>query len=114
MLKEGVYKTTKFLPLPLFTPVPFPSSIPFPFFPLPFSFSSFLALSPSLLDSYPNNLPCELYQLYFQSILQVAELREELEKRGLDTKGTKPFLVERLKVVFQFFRVIVLLIKGQN
>jgi len=29
--------------------------------------------------------------------LKVAELREELEKRGLDTKGTKPFLVERLK-----------------
>eukprot|EP00088_Acartia_fossae_P054648 TRINITY_DN6298_c0_g2_i13.p1 TRINITY_DN6298_c0_g2~~TRINITY_DN6298_c0_g2_i13.p1 ORF type:complete len:705 (-),score=257.78 TRINITY_DN6298_c0_g2_i13:235-2349(-) len=29
--------------------------------------------------------------------MKVAELRDELEKRGLDTKGTKPFLVERLK-----------------
>lgn len=29
--------------------------------------------------------------------MKVAELREELEKRGLDTKGTKPFLVERLR-----------------
>jgi hypothetical protein len=28
--------------------------------------------------------------------LQVAELRDALEARGLDTKGTKPFLVERL------------------
>jgi hypothetical protein len=26
----------------------------------------------------------------------VAELRDALEARGLDTKGTKPFLVERL------------------
>jgi len=29
--------------------------------------------------------------------MKVAELREELEKRGLDTKGTKPFLVSRLQ-----------------
>jgi len=29
--------------------------------------------------------------------MKVAELRDELEKRGLDTKGTKPFLVTRLQ-----------------
>merc|ERR1719354_726228 len=29
--------------------------------------------------------------------MKVAELRDELEKRGLDTKGTKPFLVQRLQ-----------------
>lgn len=29
--------------------------------------------------------------------LKVAELREELKSRGLDTKGTKPVLVKRLK-----------------
>ena len=29
--------------------------------------------------------------------LKVAELREELKWRGLDTKGTKPILVKRLK-----------------
>jgi hypothetical protein len=28
---------------------------------------------------------------------QVSELRDALEERGLDTKGTKPFLVERLR-----------------
>mmetsp|Transcript_43085 Transcript_43085/g.71630 ORF Transcript_43085/g.71630 Transcript_43085/m.71630 type:complete len:154 (+) Transcript_43085:83-544(+) len=31
------------------------------------------------------------------SKLKVAELREELEKRGLDTSGLKPKLLERLK-----------------
>jgi hypothetical protein len=34
--------------------------------------------------------------LPFTVCLQVAELRDALEARGLDTKGTKPFLVERL------------------
>ena len=29
--------------------------------------------------------------------LKVAELRTELSKRGLDTKGTKPILLARLK-----------------
>ena len=29
--------------------------------------------------------------------LKVADLREELKARGLDTKGTKPVLVKRLK-----------------
>lgn len=29
--------------------------------------------------------------------LKVVELREELKSRGLDTKGTKPVLVKRLK-----------------
>ncbi|XP_023345250.1 heterogeneous nuclear ribonucleoprotein U-like protein 1 [Eurytemora carolleeae] len=29
--------------------------------------------------------------------MKVADLREELEKRGLDTKGTKPFLIDRLQ-----------------
>merc|ERR1712185_704714 len=28
--------------------------------------------------------------------MKVAELREELEKRGADTKGTKPILLQRL------------------
>jgi hypothetical protein len=32
----------------------------------------------------------------FTVCFQVAELRDALEARGLDTKGTKPFLVERL------------------
>ena len=31
------------------------------------------------------------------SKMKVAELREALEARGLDTKGTKPFLVSRLE-----------------
>lgn len=31
------------------------------------------------------------------SKLKVAELRAELQTRGLDTKGNKPVLVERLK-----------------
>ena len=29
--------------------------------------------------------------------MKVAELREELQKRGLDTKGTKPVLLKRLE-----------------
>ena len=31
------------------------------------------------------------------SKMKVAELREALEARGLDTRGTKPFLVSRLE-----------------
>ena len=34
--------------------------------------------------------------------MKVADLREELEKRGLDTKGTKPFLIDRLQVKVSF------------
>lgn len=33
--------------------------------------------------------------------LKVAELRTELSKRGLDTKGTKPILLARLKEALQ-------------
>jgi hypothetical protein len=38
-------------------------------------------------------------------------LRDELEKRGLDTKGTKPFLIERLKVHL-FIYISIYLSKG--
>ena len=34
--------------------------------------------------------------------LKVAELRQALGGRGLDTKGTKPILVQRLKVNYLF------------
>ena len=33
--------------------------------------------------------------------LKVADLRAALGGRGLDTKGTKPILVQRLKVILQ-------------
>lgn len=35
------------------------------------------------------------------SKLKVAELRAELQARGLDTKGNKPVLVERLRVALE-------------
>ena len=38
--------------------------------------------------------------------LKVADLRQALGGRGLDTKGTKPILVQRLKVSYSFITVV--------
>ena len=35
--------------------------------------------------------------------LKVADLRAALGGRGLDTKGTKPILVQRLKVIIKIY-----------
>jgi hypothetical protein len=48
--------------------------------------------SATLLSCLYALCPCVIFPV----CLQVAELRDALEARGLDTKGTKPFLVERL------------------
>ena len=38
--------------------------------------------------------------------LKVADLRQALGGRGLDTKGTKPILVQRLRVSYSFITVV--------
>ena len=52
----------------------------------------------AVAEEEPSAAPVTKSQL---NKMKVAELREELEKRNLDTKGTKPLLVERLWNVMQ-------------
>lgn len=40
--------------------------------------------------------------------LRVVELRQELEKRGLDSKGLKGALVQRLQKVFIDYKILLL------